>query len=170
MSLIFLEIQKDNILQEAQWLICWQRRWGKCQESFLGSMVRGITDDRTLGELVPFYRPKLVTRLKLGSLHSCSGVLWQTTRFQLGKPSRFSVTGEKPEWLKSWHRLRMSWLPFSCSFCLAPSTREMSQGFAECSKSTGLGDQKQFKCLWAVWPQETNFTSLSLLPHLQAWV
>ena len=40
-------------------------------------MVRDITNDRILGESVAFYRPKLITRLKLGSLPSCSGVLWE---------------------------------------------------------------------------------------------
>lgn len=43
----------------------------------------------------------------------------------------FSVTGEKPEWLGFGHGLRTSWLPSSCSFCLAPLTRRTSQGFGQ---------------------------------------
>lgn len=39
--------------------------------SFLSPVVRGIANDKALGELIPFSRPKLLTRMKLGSLPSC---------------------------------------------------------------------------------------------------
>lgn len=85
--------------------------------SFLGPLVRGIANDKALGALFSFYRPKLLTRMKLGRLPNCPTDLqdprWASTfGFQQGrKEGRKELCkgqGIILMWLKKFNKRKIS--------------------------------------------------------------